>query len=47
MSATDLAPINPHVLAWARVESGWLPEQIAQSLHVKPERVTAWERGER
>ena len=47
MTATELAPINPHVLAWARVESGWLPEQIAQSLHVKPERVTAWERGER
>ena len=47
MSATELAPINPHVLAWARVESGWLPEQIAQSLHVKPERVTAWESGSR
>ena len=47
MSAVEFAPINPHVLAWARKESGWLPEQVAQSLHVKPERVAAWESGER
>ncbi len=47
MTATELAPINRHVLAWARKESGWLPEQIALGLHVKPERVAAWEHGDR
>lgn len=47
MSAIEFASINPHVLAWARVEGGWLPDQVAQSLHVKPERIAAWERGER
>jgi len=47
MAAPEFAPINPHVLAWAREEGGWLPDQVAQSLHVKPERVAAWESGER
>lgn len=47
MAATEFAPINPHVLAWAREEGGWLPDQVAQSLHVKPERVAAWESGDR
>lgn len=47
MSATEFAPINPKVLAWARAEGGWLPEQVAKALHVKPERVLAWEKDER
>jgi Zn-dependent peptidase ImmA (M78 family)/transcriptional regulator with XRE-family HTH domain len=44
---TNLAKVNPEVLAWARAEGGWLPEQVAKSLQVKPERVMAWEKGER
>jgi len=46
MATIEFAPINPHVLTWARMEGGWLPDQIAQSLHVKPERIAAWESGE-
>lgn len=47
MPATELAPVNPKVLAWARTEGGWRPEQVAKTLHVKPERVVAWEEGAR
>lgn len=47
MSAIEFAPVNPDVLAWARTEGGWQPEQVAKSLQVKPERVLAWEHGER
>jgi Zn-dependent peptidase ImmA (M78 family)/DNA-binding XRE family transcriptional regulator len=48
MPATALpVPINPSVLAWARNESGYAVDRIATRLHVKPERVEAWERGER
>lgn len=47
MPATELAPVNPKVLAWARTEGGWSPEQVAKTLHVKPERVVAWEQGAR
>ncbi|MBL8360806.1 MAG: ImmA/IrrE family metallo-endopeptidase [Rubrivivax sp.] len=44
---TESAPVNPKVLAWARTEGGWHPEQVAKTLHVKPERVVAWEEGAR
>ncbi len=47
MSATEFAPVNPKVLAWARTEGGWRPEQVAKTLNVKPERIVAWEQGER
>jgi Zn-dependent peptidase ImmA (M78 family)/transcriptional regulator with XRE-family HTH domain len=47
MPATQFAPVNPKVLAWARTEGGWAPEQVAKRLHVKTERVLAWEHGER
>lgn len=47
MSAVEFAPVNHQVLAWARTEGGWQPEQVAKSLQVKPERVLAWEQGER
>jgi len=47
MPATDFAPINPQVLQWARAEGGWKPEELAHKLNVKPERVTAWESGDR
>jgi Zn-dependent peptidase ImmA (M78 family)/transcriptional regulator with XRE-family HTH domain len=47
MPVVEFAPVNHKVLAWARTEGGWLPEQVAKSLNVKPERVVSWERGER
>jgi Zn-dependent peptidase ImmA (M78 family)/DNA-binding XRE family transcriptional regulator len=47
MPVTSPANVNPEVLAWARTEGGWLPEQVARSLQVKPARVVAWEEGER
>ncbi len=40
-------PIKPAVLEWARNESGYSVERVAGRLHIKPERVEAWERGER
>lgn len=41
------SPINPAVLAWARTESGYPVERVAERLQVKAERVEAWEHGER
>ena len=38
---------NPAVLQWARTESGYGLERVAKRLAVKPERVEAWEQGER
>jgi Zn-dependent peptidase ImmA (M78 family)/transcriptional regulator with XRE-family HTH domain len=43
---TSRANVNPKVLAWARTEGGWRPEQVAKTLQVKPERVVAWESGD-
>ena len=40
-------PINPTVLEWARKESGYAVDRVADRLQVKAERVEAWERGER
>ncbi len=39
-------PINPSVLEWARQESGYAVDRVAQRLNVKRERVEAWERGD-
>lgn len=47
MPATLPVPVNPAVLEWARKESGYDLERVAERLQVKPERVEAWERGER
>jgi len=46
---TTLAPVqpNPAVLSWARRESGYDVERVAKRLAVKPERIGAWEQGER
>ena len=41
------ADVNPTLLAWARQQSGYPPEVVAKRLGVKPDRVDAWERGER
>lgn len=40
-------PINPAVLIWAREESGYPVERVADRLNVKAERVAEWEQGER
>ncbi|MDR1496826.1 MAG: helix-turn-helix transcriptional regulator [Puniceicoccales bacterium] len=47
MSATLPIPISPAVLAWARQESGYTPERVAERLQVKAERVFEWEQGQR
>ncbi len=44
-SATTL-PINPDVLTWARMESGYDVDRVAHRLGTKEERVLAWERGD-
>jgi Zn-dependent peptidase ImmA (M78 family)/transcriptional regulator with XRE-family HTH domain len=40
-------PINPSVLVWAREESGYPVDRVAQRLHVKTERLVEWEEGVR
>ncbi len=47
MPSANALTINPRVLRWARVESGWPAERVAKRLQVKVERVSAWEQGER
>ena len=47
MSLENTLTINPRVLEWARLESGWPAERVAKRLQVKVERVNAWEQGER
>ena len=45
MTNTALAPVNPAVFGWARRESGYGPERIAQRLSVAVDRVLAWDAG--
>jgi Zn-dependent peptidase ImmA (M78 family)/transcriptional regulator with XRE-family HTH domain len=45
MPTTLPLPITPAVLIWARQESGYAVERVAQRLNVKPERVAEWEQG--
>jgi Zn-dependent peptidase ImmA (M78 family) len=40
-------PINPAVLVWAREESGYPVERVADRLQVKTERIEEWEQGVR
>ncbi len=47
MPAIVPVPIQPSVLTWARSESGYAVDRVASRLQVKPEKVEAWERGER
>ncbi|MGV3533446.1 MAG: ImmA/IrrE family metallo-endopeptidase [Chthoniobacteraceae bacterium] len=47
MSAALPLPINPAVLVWAREESGYPVQRVADRLQVRPERVAEWEAGER
>lgn len=39
--------VNPPLLVWAREQSGYGLEPVAKRLNVKPERLQAWEHGER
>lgn len=47
MAAPVPALVNPPLLVWAREESGYESEWVAKRLSVKPERLAAWEQGER
>lgn len=47
MSAFIPAEVTPALLVWAREQSGYAPEIVAQRLGVKLERLEAWERGDR
>lgn len=44
--ATDLAPVTPSVLKWARRSLGVSVEDAAKRASVQPERLAAWEAGE-
>ena len=46
MTTSSDALVNPPLLAWARDESGYPPELVADRVKVKPERLLAWERGD-
>ena len=47
MANAPTVEVNPSILTWAREESGYAVERVAKRLHVKEERVAAWEKGER
>ncbi len=47
MPSNQAIAVNPSLLAWAHVESGYAMERVAKRLQVKEERVEAWEKGER
>lgn len=47
MATPETLPINPLLLTWARQESGFELFRVAKRLNVKPEKVEAWEAGER
>jgi transcriptional regulator with XRE-family HTH domain len=44
--ATDLAPVTPEVLRWARESVGATVEDAAKRAGVSDDRIRAWERGE-
>lgn len=47
MSVAAPVPVSAAVLVWARQESGYALERVAQKLAVKPERLAEWESGGR
>lgn len=47
MPALQTIPVNPELLSWARQESGFELFRVAKRLNVKPEKVEAWEAGEK
>lgn len=46
MASALPVPVNPAVLAWARLESGHGPDRVAERLQVSTQKVEAWERGD-
>ena len=44
--ATDLAPVTPSVLAWARRDMGVSIKDAAKRVSVPPDRLASWEAGE-
>ena len=36
---------NPAIISWARQDSGYTPERVAQRLQVKSAQVITWEQG--
>jgi len=47
MSLVAPVPVTAAVLLWARQESGYALERVAEKLGVKPERLAEWEHGDR
>lgn len=47
MVTSTQALVNPGMLTWARKESGYEPEPVAKRLHVKLEKLLAWEQGKK
>lgn len=47
MPSAPTFPINPDLLSWARKESGFELFRVAKRLKVKPEKVEAWENGDK
>lgn len=47
MPSASPIPVNPQLLSWARAQSGYDLARTAKRLNVKPEKLEAWERGER
>lgn len=47
MPATLPVPVSSAVLLWAREESGYPADRVAERIGVKPERLAEWEQGER
>lgn len=47
MPLSHTIPVNPELLSWARQESGFELFRVAKRLNVKPEKVEAWESGEK
>ena len=47
MPSSQNISINPELLSWARQESGFELFRVAKRLNVTPEKIEAWETGER
>jgi transcriptional regulator with XRE-family HTH domain len=45
MAKSVKALINPAMLAWARAQSGFSPDEAARRLHIDEERLSAFEQG--
>jgi Zn-dependent peptidase ImmA (M78 family)/transcriptional regulator with XRE-family HTH domain len=45
MSTSATVKVNPDVLKWLRVSSGWTIEEISSNLEVPVDTVTKWEKG--